>query len=332
MDGSSRTTVDRAASNRYNVASGDKERGRTVVQQTVFMGDLGSEADKRTYHPSDKAPTNHDLSVAIEIVRKVRESGREHSPIKELSEALAAAAGAQPNSIKNKLYSAAKYGLVAFVPNPETKLLEVMLSPLGNAALDPQSAREAMITAFLNVPVNRAIVARYHDRPFPPSGELEQFMEKELRMASSQIKTARQIITRAAEQAGLLDEGRTRLTLPPEIASQFEPPRQESPDGLQPNTEDGMALSEHPVLESNARDDEVVSATIAPMPDPPAISPIVPQVPTEQPPQPFIPNPAVIEWWWQKKPRTGDPEAKWLRWHKTLGDILVLEFDEEGPR
>ncbi len=309
-----------------------RKGGRTVGQQTAFMSDLGGETDKRTYRPSDNAPTNHDLGVTIEIVRQVRDSGRERTPIKELSETLAAATGAQPNSIKNKLYSAAKYGLIGFLPNPETKLLEVVLLPLGEAALDPQSAREAMVSAFLNVPVNRAIAARYHGQPFPRSDELEQFMDKELRMAPSQVRTARQIIMRAAEQAGLLDAGRTQLTLPPGIASQFETSRPEAPNGVQPNTEDDMVQSERPASESNARVDEVVSATIASTPEPPPIAPIVPQAPVDEPIQPPAPSPTIIEWWWQKKPRTGDSEAKWMHWHKTLGDILVLEFDEERAR
>jgi len=38
------------------------------------------------------------------------------------------------------------------------------------------------------------------------------------------------------------------------------------------------------------------------------------------------PNPEVIAWWWNKKPRQDAPKAHWIDWQKALDVILALEF------
>lgn len=181
---------------------------RTVTART---------ADRRT---SEIVVTSTDVDTAIEVVRRLRDSGITRAP---LDEAAAAVAGdMNPNTFKNKLYSAVKYGFLASQRDRVTDPSEVVLLPLGEQVLDPQRAREAKARAFLNIPLHRIIYQRYRGQRLPSDKELDEVMLHELGVSPGQVANARQAMIRAARQAGFFDQGRDRLAIPSDVASAVE--------------------------------------------------------------------------------------------------------------
>ncbi len=179
---------------------------------------------------SDTAPANYDLDTIIQTLRQFRDSGLIRPTVGELSIALAGEGS--PNSAKNKLYTAAKYGFIEMRLNREKGRNEVVMLPLGEEVLDPQKERSAKVRAFLNVPLNRAIYNRYRDQPLPSGDELDRVLLEELYIAPGQSRIARRVIMRSASMAGLFEQGRNRwvipndVMLPEEAAMPYENPSQ----------------------------------------------------------------------------------------------------------
>ncbi len=85
---------------------------------------------------------------------------------------------------------------------------------LGGAIVDPVQPREARATAFLNVPLYRAVFDKYRGGVLPGQAAA---MERELvgLGVSEKVKDrARQVFERSAEQAGFFTHGRNRLVMP----------------------------------------------------------------------------------------------------------------------
>lgn len=88
------------------------------------------------------------------------------------------------------------------------------LTELGGAIVDPAQQREARATAFLNVPLYRAVFEKYRGGVLPNQAAA---MERELvgLGVSEKVKDrARQTFERSAEQAGFFAHGRNRLVMP----------------------------------------------------------------------------------------------------------------------
>jgi hypothetical protein len=75
------------------------------------------------------------------------------------------------------------------------------LSVLGRMIVDPQRAREAKVTAFLNVPLYKAVFEMYRGGVMPPAAALERDIEG-LGVAETVKRRARQVLERCADQGG----------------------------------------------------------------------------------------------------------------------------------
>jgi hypothetical protein len=88
------------------------------------------------------------------------------------------------------------------------------LTDLGGAIVDPAQSRETRASAFLNVPLYRAVFEKYRGGVLPGQAAA---MERELVSlgVSEKVKDrARQVFERSAEQAGFFEQGRNRLVMP----------------------------------------------------------------------------------------------------------------------
>lgn len=102
--------------------------------------------------------------------------------------------------------------LFGIITSPSTG--RYRLTDLGSAIVDPAQTREARATAFLNVPLYRAVFDKYRGGVLPGQPAA---MERELVSlgVSEKVKDrARQVFERSAEQAGFFAHGRNRLVMP----------------------------------------------------------------------------------------------------------------------
>ncbi len=290
------------------------------------------------FQSSNLAPANHDLDTTIAAVRRFRDSELVRPAVAELAEALAAMEGSSANTAKNKVYTAAKYGLVGLEHDRDRGRNAVVLLPLGEDVLDPQKARVAKVRAFLNVPVNRIIYSLFSSRPLPTSGaEWAHVMREIVRVAAGQIGPARRSIMRSARQAGLLEQTPDRLVIPPDVSPMIDVPLVDvpSPEVEDDKLREGDELHQEERAVSVHHANGLTSAANPPAPVVQPVAPVVdhaPQAATVEAARRPVPDPAIIEWWLVRKPRTGASKAKWVSWLKFLNDALDLEFDDDDTR
>jgi hypothetical protein len=84
---------------------------------------------------------------------------------------------------------------------------------LGRMIVDPQQQRGARASAFLRVPLYKAIFENFKAGVLPPPAALEREIVQ-LGVAEKQTGRARQVFERSAEQAGYFEHGKNRLVLP----------------------------------------------------------------------------------------------------------------------
>lgn len=87
------------------------------------------------------------------------------------------------------------------------------LTPLGRQIVDPENARKAKATAFLNVPLFQLLYDNHREGILPPAAALEREIAG-LGVAEKQKDRARQVFERSAEQAGFFEHGKNRLVMP----------------------------------------------------------------------------------------------------------------------
>ncbi len=291
----------------------------------VEINDINKNTTKVIGRPTDTAPANHTIDAVVEIIGKARDTGLINPTLVELRNRLASLTAMHPTSVKNKLYSAAKYGFIALQQNPEKKRNEVIMLPLGEAVLDPARSQIAKAEAFLNVPVYRAVFLRYRDQPFPSHDDLEKFMREDLHMAISQMGNVRQVLIRSAEMAGLLDQSREHFVLPAGVSV---------PQDSSSLLIGGQSMSQSPTTQDVSHGNEIDTSadTVIVPPKNENIS-IPSRNEGHSQPEVMVPDPALIEWWLKKRPISGkSSKAKWDHWLKTLSDALELEFDTDKGR
>lgn len=116
-----------------------------------------------------------------------------------------------------KLAAAKIFGLT------ETGQNSVQLTKLGRQIVDPQSASAARVSAFLAVPLYRAVYENHIGTILPNAVGLERHMA-DLGVPQKQTDKARQVFQRSAQQAGFFAEGNNKLVKP------GLPPHEEKPD------------------------------------------------------------------------------------------------------
>lgn len=87
------------------------------------------------------------------------------------------------------------------------------LTDLGRRLADRESARQARVEAFLAVPLYRHIFEMYRGKRLPGAMGLELEMLRQ-GVSRTQVKAARQVFGRSAEQAGFFESGKANLVLP----------------------------------------------------------------------------------------------------------------------
>ncbi|MCY3887941.1 MAG: hypothetical protein OXG19_09635 [Chloroflexi bacterium] len=115
-------------------------------------------------------------------------------------------------AFRTKLYASRDFGIVNLNDD------RVELADLGHRMVDPKTRDKARAEAFRNIPLFDQVFEKFKGRLLPPDVGLERVM-LELGVAPKQCKKARQVMARAAEQAGYFSEGKDRLVTPAALFS-----------------------------------------------------------------------------------------------------------------
>jgi hypothetical protein len=182
---------------------------------TVARTTRTTEKSNRGYRASETEIANYDLNATIDAVQELRTRGITSGAVGEVAKAVAG--DAKATTFKNKIYAAAKYGLVRTQLDRGNWQAQMTVLPLAEQVLDPERGREARVRAFLNVQLNRAVYERFRDRPLPSPNELTAYMERDLGISPGQLTNARQVLLRSARQAGFFDRAPDRLAIPPDV-------------------------------------------------------------------------------------------------------------------
>jgi hypothetical protein len=108
---------------------------------------------------------------------------------------------------RNKVAAASLFGLIQSMRN------RILLTEVGERILDEERARQARVDAFLAVPLYLRIFERHRAGRLPPAVGLEQEMVN-AGVTRTQVRPARQVFLRSAEQAGFFEVSDHKLVLP----------------------------------------------------------------------------------------------------------------------
>lgn len=114
---------------------------------------------------------------------------------------------AKSSGYRTRIYTARMFGLI------EDKGGSHSLTTLGRSIVDPSQTRAARASAFLRVPLYKAVFDRYRGGTIPPPAAFEKDIVS-LGVAEKQKGRARQVFEKSAEQAGYFEQGKDRLVKP----------------------------------------------------------------------------------------------------------------------
>lgn len=144
-----------------------------------------------------------DLAEAEKAVGHVADSGGRCLP-----EQLAAWLGhskLNSGAFRNKVAAAKQFGLL--------ERNSIALTELGRRLADRRGPQQARVEAFLAVPLYRALFESYRGGQMPGVMRLELDLLR-LGVSRTQVKAARQVFLRSAEQAGMFEAGSSQMVLP----------------------------------------------------------------------------------------------------------------------
>jgi hypothetical protein len=173
----------------------------------------------------------HDLSAAIDIARKILDKGAH--PLSR--EQLAGALGQNPStgSFNLKVGAARMFGVI------ETVQGKYQLTQLGFSIADNDETRHraAKVSAFLKVPLYKAVYEKYRGNQLPPRPHgLEQAFVQ-FGVPPKQKANARYAFDRSAQQAGFFENSRDRLVEPIVGPASYRKPQESEPAGDQQRIE-----------------------------------------------------------------------------------------------
>jgi hypothetical protein len=169
--------------------------------------ETNGDGNGKKYERSSIAFPYGSLKDAEEIVRSLHTKWGDSADLDQL------AAGMQTTkssgAFRAKVSTAKTFGVI------EGSRGRVALTANGKQLLDPATAANARVEAFLRVPLFKELYERKKAGSglLPPDAALENEI-RELGVSSRQTDRARQAFQRSAEQAGFFAHGRDRLTLP----------------------------------------------------------------------------------------------------------------------
>lgn len=146
-----------------------------------------------------------DLAEAEKAVGHVAGSGGRCLP-----EQLAAWLGhikLNSGAFRNKVAAAKQFAVLEGSRN------SIALTELGRRLADRRGLPQARVEAFMAVPLYRSLFESYRGGQMPGVMRIELDMLR-LGVSRTQVKSARQVFLRSAEQAGLFDAGGSQMVLP----------------------------------------------------------------------------------------------------------------------
>lgn len=188
-----------------NAIRNQSEQVAEEQSEAAPMDSAAAEEDSKRFRSTIEFPYS-DLNEAIKVASTVYDSAGGQCGLDQLASWLGHDS-MRSGTFRMKLSAARLCGFV------EVNRDEVQLTPLGHQVIDPTHEREARVRGFLNVPLYRRLYDMFKGRQLPPDTGLEQTIVK-LGVSPKQRDKARQVFQRSADQAGLFNQGRSRLVLP----------------------------------------------------------------------------------------------------------------------
>jgi hypothetical protein len=143
-------------------------------------------------------------------------------------------------AFRSKLASARLFGVI------DTSRGTVSLTDIGRRLLRGETQAQALVDAFLNVPLYRQLYDQFAGCDLPPDQGLEAAMRRH-GVPEKQTAKARQVLFRSAEVAGFFNSGKNRLVRPVTTAPSVEAETaQADSDGSAAPVQPSMA--QHPLI------------------------------------------------------------------------------------
>ena len=145
------------------------------------------------------------LDRSLDLIDHLYNTHGTECPVDALAESL----GTSPlsGSFRVRVSAARKFGLLARQPNV------AKLTDTGRRALNPSRRDEALVEAFLHVPLYKQLYNKFHDTPLPePAGLDSQMIE--LGVPEKSADRVRRAFLKSATTAGLFDASHNRLVKP----------------------------------------------------------------------------------------------------------------------
>ena len=147
-----------------------------------------------------------DLDAAVEVVRGVHNAGGTACDNDQLAAQLNLEA--KGGGFRLRISGAKSFGLLTYERGGR-----VTLTQLGRQIIDGRSERSARMDAFLHVELYQKVFDQFKGGPLPPQAGLERALVS-LGVGAGVSGRARQVMLRAAKQAGFFEHATDRLVKP----------------------------------------------------------------------------------------------------------------------
>jgi hypothetical protein len=191
--------------------------GTLMAGKPVNIGEAEATKNGATgdYERSSIAFPYGDLEDALTVVDAIYANAGTGCAVDQLAAYMRQSSNS--GAFRLKLSTARIFGLI------ETGKEGVSLTQLGRQAADASQRARALSTAFLTVPLYRAVFDKYRGHLLPPPAALQREMAS-FGVASKQTAKARQAFERSAEQSGFFNHGKERLVEPTFRVGESAPP------------------------------------------------------------------------------------------------------------
>jgi hypothetical protein len=181
-----------------------------------------------------------DIDNAQEIVRGIHAVGGTACTYEQL----AAHLGQEPKGggFRLRVNGTKTYGFIDYERGGTIKILD-----LGFQVMEASEERAAKVQAFLNVPLYAKVHEEFKGRQLPPQAGLERAL-RNFGVGPKVADRARQVMLRAAKQAGFMDLQADRLTLPP-VKMPEKAPEKKSETTPKPGGSGGGGEGLHPLIQ-----------------------------------------------------------------------------------
>ena len=195
-----------------------------------------------------------NLDAVIPLPKTVYELGARACERGQLAGRLNMAADG--GQFRQKLQNARTFGLLTYSGK------SVDLTEVGVQLCDPTTEKEALVRAFLSVPLFEQVYKKLRDRPLPPDAAIQRQMV-EMGVAPKQAERARRAFRSSARTAGFFEIAADRLVRPPTSGL----------NGQIGNADPGKAEDKQPPRGGNEPPSRppihpLIQALLAEMPDP----------------------------------------------------------------